>query len=448
MANMRSERYRFNEVTGLKLIFRAFRYRNYRLFFGGQVISLMGTWMQRMALSWLVYRMTNSAFLLGMVEFCGQIPIFLLAPFAGVVIDKWSRHRTLVGTQILAMIQASVLTVLVLTGTIKIWQIIFLRAFLGFVDAFDMPARQSFVVEMVEKKENLGNAIALNSSMVNAARLLGPSIAGIVIVAVGEGMCFLINAISYLAVIASLLSMRIIPRVTKAKSNDVFQGLKEGFVYVFGFAPIKSIILLLALFSVMGFPYNILMPIFAKDVLHGGADTLGFLMGASGIGALVGALYLASRKSVLGLGKIIPLAASIFGIGLVALALSRVLLFSMALMLMIGFGMMVQMASSNTVLQTIVDDDKRGRVMSFYAMALRGMVPFGSLLAGSLASKIGAPHTLLIGGSCCILGSLMFAKKLSTLREMIRPIYVRIGVIPEVAKGIQTATEFTAPRED
>lgn len=392
-----------------------------------------------------MYRLTNSAFLLGIVGFASQIPTFLLAPFAGALTDRWSRHRILVATQILAMIQALILALLVLTGGIEVWHLISLSIFLGLVNAFDMPARHSFVVEMVEKREDLGNAIALNSSMFNGARLLGPSIAGILIGATGEGICFLLNGISYLAVIAALLAMKITPRKTERQNTNVLQGLKEGFSYALGFAPIRSILLLLGLVSLVGMPYTVLMPVFAKEILRGGPHTLGFLMGASGIGALVGAIYLASRKSVLGLGKNIPLAASIFGIGLIAFSLSRVLWLSLALMLLTGFGLMVQMASSNTVLQTIVDDDKRGRVMSFYTMAFMGTAPFGSLLAGGLASRMGAANTLIIGGVCCILGSLSFASRLSILREMVRPIYIRTGIIPEVAKGIQTATELTAP---
>lgn len=442
---MKADKYSSNAATSLKLIFRALQHRNYRLFFSGQSISLIGTWMTRIATSWLVYRLTNSAFLLGVVGFSGQIPTFLLASFAGVLTDRWNRHHILVVTQILAMIQSFALATLTLTGIITVWHIILLSIFQGLINAFDVPARQSLVVEMVEKREDLGNAIALNSSMFNGARLLGPSIAGILISAVGEGMCFLLDGISYLAVIASLLVMKITPRKTETPNSNVLQGLKEGFSYAFPFAPIRSILLLIGLVSLVGMPYTVLMPVFAKEILRGGPHTLGFLMGASGIGALVGAIYLASRRSVLGLEKNIALAASIFGIGLIAFSLSRVLWLSLALMLLTGFGLMMQMASSNTVLQTIVDDDKRGRVMSFYAMAFMGTAPFGSLLAGGLASRMGAPNTLIIGGVCCMLGSLIFASRLSILREMIRPIYVRMGIIPEVAQGIQTATELTAP---
>ncbi|MBU2497934.1 MAG: MFS transporter [Proteobacteria bacterium] len=428
---------------GLKFVIRALRHRNYRLFFGGQSISLIGTWMQRIALSWLVYRLTNSPFLLGFVGFAGQIPTFLLAPFAGVLADRYNRQRLLVLTQILATVQAFTLALLVLTGAVLVWHIVVLSVVLGVVNAFDMPTRQAFVMEMVEEKEDLANAIALNSSMVNSARLLGPSIAGVLIAAVGEGTCFLINGISYLPVIAALLAMTFRPRDSKPRPLQVWQGLKDGIIYASGFAPIRAILLLLALVSLMGMPYVVLMPVFAKDILHGGPHTLGFLMGGSGMGALGGALYLASRKTVLGLGKKMVMASGMFGIGLIAFSLSRVLWISLVLMLITGFGQMVEMASSNTILQTIVEDDKRGRVMSFFAMAFMGMAPFGSLLAGFLASKIGAPGTLLIGGTACLLGAALFSHRLPALREMVRPIYVRMGILPEIALGIQSATETT-----
>ena len=436
-----------SDAMGLRGILRTLRYRNYRLFFGGQGVSLIGTWMQRIAMSWLVYRLTNSVFLLGIVGFFGLLPTFLIAPVAGVFADRWNRRRILVVTQCLSMLQASILALLVLAGTVRVWHIIVLSVFLGFVNAFDVPARQSFVPDMIEKREDLGNAIALNSAMFHGARLLGPSIAGIIIAAVGEGMCFLLNAISYLGVIAALLAMRVAHGDARGKDTNVLQGLKEGFGYALGFAPIRALLLLGGLVSLVGMPYTILAPFFAKDILHGGPHTLGYLMAASGAGSLVGAVYLASRKSLLGLGRIIALTSSVFGIGLMGFSLSHVMWLSLLFMLLTGFGMMVQMASSNTILQTIVDDDKRGRVMSFYTMAFMGMAPFGSLLAGSLASKIGAPNTLLIGGVCCILGSLLFRRKLPVLQKMTRPIYVKRGILPEVALGIQSTSELTRSPE-
>lgn len=433
---------------GLAFMLRALSHRNYRLFFSGQSISLIGTWMTRIATSWLVYRLTNSALLLGIVGFAGQIPAFVLAPFAGVLVDRWNRHRLLVATQVLALLQSLALALLALTGLINIWHIVILSVLQGLINAFDMPARQAFVVEMVEKREDLANAIALNSSMVNAARLLGPSIGGVIIAAVGEGWCFMLDAVSYLAVIASLLAMKITPRMTR-RTNDVnvLQQLREGWTYAFRFAPIRNILLLLALVSLVGMPYTVLMPVFANEVLHGGPNTLGLLMAASGVGALTGAMFLAARKSVLGLGKYIPLMAGTFGAGLMAFSFSRMLWLSLLLMVVTGLGFMVQMAASNTVLQTIVEEDKRGRVMSFYTMAFMGTAPFGSLLAGSVAAKIGAPQTLFFGGLGCILGALWFARSLPALRRDVQPIYVRIGILPEVAEAIQQTSELGVPPE-
>jgi len=421
---------------------RALRNRNYRLFFGGQSVSLIGTWMTRIATSWLVFRLTKSALLLGVVGFAGQIPTFLLAPFAGVWVDRLSRHRVLVVTQVLAMLQSFALAVLALSGVIRISHIIALSIFQGLINAFDTPARQAFVVEMVDQREDLSNAIALNSSMVNMARLIGPSIAGIIIAGVGEAYCFLIDGFSYLAVIASLLLMQIraVPRPSTRASMLV--ELREGWEYVAHFTPVRSILLLLALVSLVGMPYTVLMPIFAVDVLHGGPHTLGFLMGASGVGALYGAARLASRKTVLGLGRLVPLMAIVFGGSLVAFSLSRWIYLSLPLMFLTGLGMMQQMACSNTILQTIVPDSRRGRVMSYYTMAFFGMAPFGSLFAGSLASRIGAPRTLLVGGLCCVVAAAWFWTQLPELRRLVRPIYVELGLIPEVATGLQSATEM------
>lgn len=420
-----------DDANSLKLIFRALSHRNYRLFFGGQGISLIGTWMQQIAMSWLVYRLTDSALLLGVVGFTSRIPTFLLASLAGVLADRWNRHRVLVITQTLSMIQAMILAILVLTRTIAVWHIIFLSLSLGLINALDIPTRQSFVVDMIEKREDLGNAIALNSSIVNGARLIGPSVAGMLIATLGEGMCFLLNGLSFIAVIFALLAMKITPKKREAQSSKVFQGLKEGFSYAFGFAPIRSVLLLLGLVSLMGMPFTVLMPIFAEKILHGGPQALGFLSGATGVGAIAGSIYLASRKSVLGLGRIIVISSNLFGIGLIGFSLSRLFWLSLLMMLLTGFGMMVEMASSNTVLQTIVEEDKRGRIMSFYTMAFMGMVPFGSLLAGTLANNIGAPNTVMIGGVACILGSVLFAKKLPSLRRITRPIYVEKGIISE-----------------
>lgn len=431
-----------------KFALRALRSRNYRLFFTGQSVSLIGTWMTQIATSWLVYRITGSAWLLGIVGFASRIPSFLLGPFAGVWVDRWNRHQTLVVTQILSMLQSFALAGLALARIITIREIIWLGLAQGIINAFDMPARQAFVIQMVEDRADLGNAIALNSSMVNMARLLGPSIAGIIIAAFGEGYCFLIDGFSYLAVIASLLAMIITSVQPRSAGKPVWQELTEGWNYVTHFVPIRSILLLLALISLVGMQYTVLMPIFAGQVLHGGPHTLGFLMGASGVGALGGAMFLATRKNVLGLGRVVPMASAIFGTGLIALGLSPYLWLSMLLMLFVGGAMMTQMASSNTILQTIVQDDKRGRVMSFYSMSFLGMAPFGSLLAGGMAHRIGAPRTVMISGTICIAGAACFASQLSAIRDAVRPIYRTLGIIPEIAAGIQSASALQTPPEE
>jgi MFS family permease len=440
---------RADGTGGLTFTLRAIlQHRNYRLFFSGQSISLIGTWMTRIATSWLVYRLSHSAFLLGIVGFAGQIPTFIFAPFAGVWVDRLNRHRVLVVTQVLSMLQSFALAYLALKGIITVPEIILLSAFQGLINAFDMPARQAFVVQMVENKQNLGNAIALNSSMVNMARLIGPSLAGIIIAAVGEGYCFLIDGISYIAVIISLTAMRALPPQIVSGGKSVLHELHEGWKYVTHFPPVRSILLLLMMVSLVGMPYTVLMPIFAGHILGGGPHTLGFLMGASGVGALVGAATLASRKSVVGLGKMIPIAATTFGAGLIAFSLSHWLWLSLLLMLVTGFGMMVNMASSNTILQTIAPDERRGRVMSYYTMAFVGMAPFGSLLAGTLAARIGAPATLFIGGIGCVAGGLWFAAHLKQLRSFVRPIYAKLGILPEVAAGIQAASALRTPPEE
>jgi MFS family permease len=410
---------------------RALRHRNFRLFFGGQSISVIGTWMTRVATSWLVYRLTGSALLLGTVSFAGQIPTFLLAPIAGVVVDRIDRRKVLVWTQALAMIQSLVLAALTLTNRITIGEVLALSAFQGLINAFDMPARQSFMVQMVEERADLSNAIAINSSMVNMARLVGPSLAGLLIAVKSEGWCFLVDGISYIAVIISLLMMQV-PRTEeqRARTSTVTQ-LKEGWAYVAGFVPIRSILLLFALLSLMGWPFMVLMPIFAAKILHGGPHTLGFLMGAVGIGSLASALSLVMRRSVRGLTRVIPVSAMIFGVGLIAFGFSQHLWLSMLMVLVTGFGMMQGLTASNTIIQTLVDENMRGRVMSYYTMAFVGMAPFGSLLAGAMADAIGAPRTVVISGVACILGGIWFTSQLQAIRKDMRPIYERLGIIPQ-----------------
>jgi MFS family permease len=418
------------EATGISHAWRALRHRNFRLFFGGQTISLIGTWMTRVATGWLVYRITGSALLLGTVSFAGQIPTFLVAPFAGVWVDRLDKRQVLVWTQTLSMIQSLTLAALTLSGHITIPLLLTLSVMQGCINAFDMPGRQSFMIMMVNDKRDLQNAIAINSSMVNVARLIGPSLAGMLIAVSSEGWCFLVDGVSYIAVIISLLMMRLHAPVVQRKVSSTLADLKAGWTYVSRFLPIRTILLLFALVSLMGMPFMVLMPIFAKVVLHGGPHTLGFLTGAMGLGALLSALSLAARRNVRGLVKMIPIAATVFGLGLIGFGLSRVFWLSMLTVFIAGMGMMQGMAASNTVIQTIVTDDKRGRVMSYYTMAFMGMAPFGSLLAGTMAHKFGAPWTVMINGAVVMLGAAWFATRMSAVRREIRPIYREMGIIP------------------
>jgi MFS family permease len=392
--------------------------------------------MTRVATSWLVYRLTGSALLLGTVGFAGQIPTFLLAPFAGVLVDRLNRRNLLVWTQVLAALQSLVLAALTLAKVITIHEIIGLSVLQGLINAFDMPARQSFLGQMVadsagkSDKQDLSNAIALNSSIVNVARLIGPALAGLVIAAVGEGYCFAIDGVSYIAVVVSLLMMRVPPSTLKRATATMLEQLQEGWSYVVTFRPIRTILSLFALLSLMGIPFMVLMPIFASEVLHGGAHTLGSLMGASGVGALISAISLALRKSVRGLTTMIQIAAILFGAGLILFGLSHTLFLSLFLMLVTGFGMMQGLAASNTVIQTLVPEDKRGRVMSYYTMAFVGMAPFGSLLAGALAHRFGAPHAVMITGSFCLIGAAWYSTQLKSVRAIMRPIYIEMGILP------------------
>jgi len=409
-------------------LLRALRYRNFRLFFSGQLISLIGTWMQHVALSWLIYRLTGSAFMLGMVAFIGQFPIFFLTPIAGVYADRHNRHRLLLLTQSLAMGLAFILAALVLTDQIRIWHIFAISFMAGLIFAFDIPVRHAFIADMVERKEDLGNAIALNSSLFNAARLLGPSLAGILIATVGEGICFLVNACSYLTIIVALLAMRIKTSGARRPQKVMLQEIRDGWQYALKFTSIKMILILLALMSLWGISFQVLMPVFARDIFLGGPRTLGYLYSLAGAGALTGAVFLAGRQNAYGLEKIIAGTSHLFALALIFFALSPALWFSLVMSFAAGFGMMVQMASSNTVLQTVVDEDKRGRIMSLYAAAFMGTMPIGSLLAGFLASRIGAPATLLLGGGCCLLLAAVFTRRLPALQTEIQPIFTQKGI--------------------
>jgi MFS family permease len=409
---------------------RAMRHRNFRLFFFGQSISLIGTWMTRVATSWLVYRLTNSALLLGTVSFAGQIPSFLLAPLAGVIVDRCDRRKVLVWTQALAMVQSLLLAALTLSRHINIREVLILSMTQGIINAFDMPARQSFMVRMVDGREDLSNAIAINSSMVNLGRLIGPALAGVMIAATSEGWCFLADGISYTAVIASLLMMRVAHTVEASAHTPMRTQLREGWEYVAGSAPIRTMLLLFALLSLMGWPFMVLMPVFAADVLKGGPHTLGFLSGAVGVGSLLCALSMAMRRSVRGLPPMLVIGAAVFGVGLIGFGFSTSLWLSLAIMLVTGFGMMQGLTASNTLLQTLTTEKMRGRVMSYYTMAFVGMAPFGSLLAGAVAHLLGAQRTVIFSGVACLLGALWFWSKLGGIQAQMQPLFEEMGIMP------------------
>lgn len=437
------------EVGRFAFAVRALKYRNYRLFFSGQIVSLVGNWMTMIATSWLVYRLTGSAWMLGVMGFAGQIPTFLLAPFAGMVVDRAPKHRMLVITQTLAMIQSFSLAAMTLSGHATIAGLLILNVIDGAITAFDMPLRQSFVIDMIESKEDLPNAIALNSTMVNASRLVGPAIGGVVIAWVGEGWCFFLDGASFIAVIAALLAMTVRPHKPKpVNPGGALAELREGWNYAFGFRPIRSIIGLLGLIGLVGVPYTSLVPIFAGKILHGGPNTLGLLMASTGVGALFGAVWLAARKNVLGLGRVIPASAALFGVGLFAFSFSRSLWFSVPALLIAGAGFMTQLAASNTVVQTVVDDDKRGRIMSLFMMAFLGTAPIGNLIAGSLAQRFGVQVTIALGGVCCVLGAGWFMLGYKELRAAIRPVYRRMGILPPLETGLEAAATLTIETND
>lgn len=415
----------------MKHTLRAFRHRNYRLFFCGQSLSVIGTWIQLIAMSWLVYRLTGSAWLLGVTGFAGQIAILLFAPFGGIWADRFERRKLLIVTQALAMAQGLLLAGLGYAGAIEVWHIIAMAMLLGVVMAFDTPIRQSFTSEMVPDKQDLPSALAFNGFMQNSGRMIGPTIAGLLLAVTSEAFCFLVNGISKIAVVTSILLMAIPTRPKSAAAARVWHGLREGVVYAWNIVPIRVLLPMLALVSITATPYQTLMPIFAAEVYAGGAETLGFLVGAAGLGGVVGMLYLASRRDVRGLTRWPVYASGIAGTALILFSYSRLLWFSLAMIAVAGFGIIVTAMSVSTVFQTIVEDQKRGRVMSFFTMAFLGMQPVGSLIAGALASWIGATHTLAAGGVCCIAGALVLWRKLPLLRAHIRPIYIRLGIIDE-----------------
>ena len=401
-------------------ILRAFRYRNFCLYFIGQGISQIGNWSTILATSWLVYQLTDSAWLLGVVGFASRIPTLFISPIAGVIADRGSRHRIVIVTQILSMVQSLLLAVLALTGIINVGQIIALGLFQGIVNALYMPTLQAFVKEIIEQPEDLGNAIALNSSLISSARLIGPAVAGFLVASVGAGVCFLLDGISYIAVIAAFLVMKVPPTKIVPSNTSTMQKLKEGFDYAYNNSAIRPMLLLLSLLGFVGLPYVTLIPIFAADILKGGSETLGLLMGASALGALIASVYLSSRSHIYGLEKAIAIAPMLLGTGFIMFSLSNVLLFSLPVMVLIGFSVILQLASTNTVLQTIVDDDKMGRLMSLVSMAFMGVVPFGNLFSGWLASQIGVVNTFVFNGLVCLGGSIIFSLQLKTIQRVLR----------------------------
>lgn len=442
---MRESRTDAKGLSIVQRIFRSLHYRNFKLFFMGQGLSLIGTWMQMIAAGWLAYDLTAGqpegvrAVWLGVVAFASRIPTFLLAPLAGVFVDRWDRRNLIIITQILAMIQAALLAALTLMHAITLGQLIVLSFILGLINAFDIPARQAFVIEMVDKPGDLHNAIALNSTMVNGARIVGPAIGGVLLKTLGVGFCFLANAASYVAVIAALLAMRVKPSGRRIATGNILKNFTEGLRYAFGFAPVRNVLLLLALVSLSGASYTVLLPVFSQQILHHGSGLYALLFAAAGFGALAGAIFLAMRESVRGLSFWIAVAPAIMGLGLIGLGLSRWVWVSALAMPVIGFGLLVQMASSNTLIQTLVEDRMRGRVMSLYSMAFMGMVPLGGLLAGLMARSIGAPATVALNGLWCAVGAILFFNRLPAFRRQIHPVYVKKGIMTDEFAGLPNA---------
>ncbi len=419
-------------VSTFHTVFASLQSRNYRLYFFGQGISLVGTWMQQIALSWLIYRLTGSVFLLGLISFTSQIPNFVLSPLTGVITDRYDRLKIMTIAQVLFMLEAFTMTLLVMSGHIEVWQIIVLSVFFGIISAFEAPARQSLTVDLIDNPKHLGNAIALNSALFNAARLIGPAIAGITIAAVGEGVSFLMNTISYLGVIGALLMVRLPNKESKPVHRDFKESFSEGFKYTFNTLPLRTLILILAILSLSGYPFIVLLPAYAKEILHGGSDTLGFLMSGMGAGALIGALIMAARKSVLGLGKIISWHLGILGIAVILAGISNQLGYSLIILFFGGLSMILSLAAINIMIQSLADEDKRGRVMSFYAMALMGTLPIGNLLAGIIASAIGIENTLFIGGGITVITAFWFEFNRRGMRETVRSIYRQKGIYSEI----------------
>jgi MFS family permease len=413
----------------LRRTFRALRYRNYRLYFAGQSLSLIGTWLQQVAMAWLTYRLTGSAWLLGVVAFCANISILVLGPLAGIVADRVNRRRAMMVTQSLMLAQALVLAVLTALGHVEVWHLICFALWLGTASAFDIPLRQSLYVHLVDDRADLPNAIALNSLMVNLARIVGPAVAGLLLALVGEAVCFTLNALSFVAVIVAISRLSWPAQAHAPPAGGWWESWREGARYAGGFAPARALLMLVAAVSWTITPYASLMPVYAKDVYGGGPQTFGLLLAAAGAGALSCMLYLAGRSTIRGLGRVIAAAAAISGAALAAFSYLRVFPVALVLMALVGGGLMLAAASVNTILQTIVEDHLRGRVASFFTMAFLGVAPVASLAAGALAAAIGAPATLLGNGLACMLAALWFWRRLPALGQLLRPTYRRLGIV-------------------
>jgi MFS family permease len=425
-----------HDINALRNVFSSLRSRNYRIYFTGQGISLIGTWMQNIALSWLVYRITGSVFLLGLIAFTSQIPTFVLTPFTGVVTDRFNRLRIMKFTQLGFGLQALMMALLVLFNVVEVWHIIALSLIFGILSAFDAPARQSLVIDLIDDPADLGNAIALNSAIFNSARLVGPAIAGVTIAVVGESICFLLNAFSFIAVIFALMQIKIPEKPISVHPSNFIKSFVEGFNYTFQSIPIRTLIIELAILSMLGLSFIVLLPAYAKEILKGGSDTLGYLMSALGAGALTAALYMAARKTVIGLGRIIAASVVVLGLAVVLASFSEVFYFSMIVFFFGGLSMVLSLSSINTMLQTIADEDKRGRVMSFYAMALMGTSPIGNLLSGTMASGVGIPFTFLICGSITVLSGIWFGLNLKSMRKYVYRVYLNKGILDSLPTDI------------
>ncbi len=410
---------------------RAFRHRSYRLFFCGQSVAVLGNWIQFLAMSWLVYRLSGSAWLLGVTGFAGQIAILVLAPFGGLWADRFDRRKLLIWTQTAAMIPGFALAALAYTDAIEIWHVVLMASLFGIIMAIDVPARQSFTPEMVPAREDLASAIAFNALMQNGGRMLGPTIAGLLIAVSSEAVCFLVNGASKIAAVTTLMMMTVTPGARPSASSSIWSGLREGVAYTWNSVPLRLLFPVVAAVSFMSSPYQTLMPIFAAEVFAGGADTLGFLIGAAGLGGIAGMLLLASRKDVRGLLNWIAGSALVAGATLVVFAYSTSLALSLATIAVVGLTTLTVAMGVSTIVQTIVEDRMRGRVLGLFVVAFLGMFPLGSLAAGAVASSIGATHTLAAGGVACMLTALWLWRRLPELRSHIRPIYVKLGIIQQ-----------------